>query len=174
MKRRRKGVLAAVIAVLLGVAIFPNVALAGSHCQRVHGTGLTFQNVAVVGPFEGTAELNLGDADVRSDLLGLPEEKPDGTLHALTSHRFDLEDGSFVTVDKAILAPTETPGLFNVNSRLRICATPDCEAEIVEGEIVNGRALCGRLSVHGTINFGVFPAEADWRVTGKICDCSAD
>jgi len=39
---------------------------------------------------------------------------------------------------------------------------------------VTGRAPCGRLSVNGTINFGVFPAQADWRVMGRICDCSAD
>lgn len=159
---------AAVLVVLWAVFAFPNGALAGADCQRVYGTGLTFQSYPF-GPFEGEAELNLGDAQVVTWLLGPPDEKPDGTLHALTQHNFlfdSLED--ILTIDKGILAPTDTFLLYNLNTRAKICAT-DCE-----GEIASGQAPCGRLSIHGTIDFGSLPPVADWRVRGKICDCSAD
>lgn len=167
MTRRRVG-LALTIGVILVVVGFSTAAFARSHCERVYGTGQTFQFVPF-GPFEGTAELNLGDAEVVVSLMALPVEKPDGTLHVWTSHAFDFDDdGGFVTVDKGVLAPTETPGLFNLNTRAKICAT-DCE-----GEIVRGAAPCGRLSVTGTMNLAASPPVADWRVRGKICDCAEE
>ena len=169
MKRRTRIGSVVTIAVLSAILVGSGAAFGRAHCQRVYGDGLTFQDTPF-GPFVGTAELNLGDAEAVVALLGPPDEKPDGTLHVVTSHAFDLGDsGGLVTIDKAILAPTETPGLYNLNTRAKICATPDCA-----GETVNGPAPCGRLSVHGTINFGTFPAEADWRVNGKVCDCGAD
>lgn len=146
---------------LLGILIFAPAATTASDCGKVTGTGNTF----AIGPttFEGTATLNMNDQSVSStvitNLLGAPKTGDDGTLHVETSHHFSFADGSsFTTLDKAVLSPTATPGVYDLNSRL----------EIVQGT-GNFETACGRLSGHGTLNF--ITGEAQWWATGRICDC---
>ena len=94
-----------------------------------------------------------------TNVLAAPLVGDDGTLRTATSHRFVFSDSSFfVTMDSAVLSPTEVPGVYNLNTR----------AAISEGAGSFENA-CARLSVHGTIN--LFVPEAQWRVTGRVCDC---
>jgi hypothetical protein len=146
---------------LLGLMVFTSGAGAKSVCDKVSGTGHTF----AVGPttFQGTASLNINNTNiivtVTTNLLGPPTATEDGTLLATTSHTFVFQDGSsLTTLDHAVLSPTETPGLYNLNTRAAITAG----AGIYEN-------ACGQLSIHGTIN--LINGEVQWDVTGRICDC---
>jgi hypothetical protein len=128
---------------------------------KIAGTGRTFGT----GPttFEGTASLTIAGqpttATVVTNVLAAPVVGEDGTLRTATSHRFVFGDGSFfVTMDTAVLSPTEIAGVYNLNTR----------AAIAEGGGSYENA-CARLSLHGSINL-VAP-EAEWRVTGRVCDC---
>lgn len=136
-------------------------AAAKSDCDKVRGEGHTFGS----GPFtfQGTAALNVNGqaatAAVTTAVLGPPQESPDGTLRATTSHTFVFPDGSsFTTLDSAVLSPTGTPGLYNLNTR----------AAVTQGAGAY-EAACGKLTFHGTINLA--SPEAVWRVSGRICDC---
>ena len=146
---------------LFGLMAFTCGAEAKSDCDKVSGTGHTL----AVGPatFQGIANLNLNNTDVivtvTTNLLGLPTATEDGTLLATTSHTFVFQDGgSLTTLDHAVLSPTSTPGLYNLNVRASIT-----------GGTGTYQDACGQLSIHGTINF--LSGEVQWSVTGRICDC---
>jgi hypothetical protein len=134
----------------------------GSNCERVKGTGHTF----ATGPrvFQGTASV-AGDGQtvnvaVTTTLLGQPTATEDGTLLAATSHTFVFPDGStFTTIDRAVLSPTDTPGLYRINT--------DASIDRGTGDYANA---CGKLSIHGTID--LFGGEVVWRYTGQLCSCS--
>jgi hypothetical protein len=129
-------------------------------CDRVRGTG----NTIATGPttFQGSSTIKIGDQEdnsaVTTNLLGPPKVTEDGTLLAHTSHTFVFDNGSsFTTFDNAVLSPTSTPGLYNLNTR----------AEIIQGTGDYDDAS-GALSIHGTINF--LNGEVVWRFTGEVCN----
>ena len=147
---------------LFGLMVFTSGAEAKSDCDKVSGTGHTF----AVGPttFQGIASLNINSTNivvtVTTNLLGPPTATEDGTLLATTSHTFVFQDGSsLTTLDHAVLSPTNTPGLYNLNTRAAIT-----------GGTGSYESACGQLSIHGTIN--LISGEVQWSVTGRICDCA--
>ncbi len=146
---------------LFGLMVVTAGAEAKSDCDKVSGTGQTF----AVGPatFQGIASLDLNNTNVivtvTTNLLGPPTATEDGTLLATTSHTFVFQDGSsLTTLDHAVLSPTDTPGLYNLNTRAAIT-----------GGTGTYENACGQLSIHGTIN--LLSGEVLWSVTGRICDC---
>ena len=129
-------------------------------CDKVRGAGNTF----ATGPttFQGSATVNLGDEEyivaVTTNLLGPPRVTEDGTLLANTSHAFVFDGGSSLTTfDNAVLSPTGTQGVYNLNTR----------AEIIQGT-GDYDVASGFLSIHGTINF--LSGEVVWRFTGQLCN----
>jgi hypothetical protein len=135
---------------------------ARTDCETVKGSGHTF----ATGPFtfQGTAVFTIAgetsNVSVTTNLLGPPGATDDGTLHARTSHVFVFADGSsIVTLDNAVLSPTETPGLYNLSSRL----------EIIGGTGVYENACGSFTGGGGSIN--LIAGEAIWRFTGRICTC---
>ena len=148
--------------VLCGLLLFTTAAQAKPDCAKVKGTG----NTAAVaqGVFQGTAAVDSNgqtqNVSVTTYLLGPPTVIEDGTLHATTSHTFGFADGSsFTTLDRAVLSPTDTPGVYRLNTK----------ATISGGTGIYANA-CGSLNIHGTIN--LFSGEVDWRFTGRVCNCS--
>ena len=144
--------------VLCGLLLFTVAAQAKPDCANVKGTGNT--TAIAQGVFQGTANFGKNQtATVTTYLLGAPTETEDGTLRATTSHTFVFADGSsFTTLDRAVLSPTDTPGLYNLNTRATIT-----------GGTGNYANACGSLSIHGTIN--LISGQVIWRFTGRICDC---
>ncbi|MEO8041621.1 MAG: hypothetical protein ABI646_03325 [Acidobacteriota bacterium] len=145
---------------LFGILISAPSVDAKDGCNRVSGTGNTF----ATGPttFQGTALLRidgrLETVSVTTNLLGPPKVGDDGTLLAHTSHTFVFDDGSsFTTLDNAVLSPTDTSGLYNLNTR----------AAIIQGTGSFENAF-GILSIHGTINF--ISGEVIWRFKGQLCN----
>jgi hypothetical protein len=131
---------------------------AAPRSEKVRGTGHTTainQNT-----FQGTAEVQVNGstvtANVTTVLLGPPTLTEDGTLQAATSHTFVFPDGSsFVTLDRAVLSPTETPGVYRLNTRAAILGGTGIYAD-----------ASGSLSIHGTIN--LISGEVDWRFEGRV------
>jgi hypothetical protein len=147
-----------ILLTLCGLLLFTNAAQANPDCAKVKGTG----NTAAIaqGVFQGTANFDQNrTATVTTYLLGAPTETEDGTLRATTSHTFVFADGSsFTTLDRAVLSPTDTPGLYNLNTK----AT-------VSSGLGNYANACGSLAIHGTIN--LVSGQVIWRFNGRICDC---
>ena len=147
---------------LILVALLSQTAFsAGADCESVKGSGHTFATGP--GVFQGTATISGNGqtvtAAVTTVLLGPPTATADGTLLAATSHTFVFPDGStFTTIDRAVLSPTDTAGLYRLNT--------DAAIDGGTGAYANA---CGSLSVHGTIN--LISGEVIWRFTGRICSC---
>jgi hypothetical protein len=147
--------------VVCGLLLFTGALQAGPDCTKTSGTG---QTAAVAqGVFEGTAAVKIDgqsqNAAVTTYLLGAPETTEDGTLKATTSHTFVFADGSsLTTLDRAVLSPTATPGLYNLNTQATITGGTGAYAD-----------ACGSLNIHGTIN--LISGQVDWRFTGRLCDC---
>jgi hypothetical protein len=149
------------ISLALLALLCASVINAGPDCENLKGTGHTF----AIGPatFQGTARMGIGgrqaDAAVTTNLLGPPTASEDGTLHAATSHTFVFNDGrTFTTIDRAVLSPTDIPGIYRLNTIAAISAGSGDYA-----------AACGQLSIHGTIN--LITGEVIWRFTGRVCQC---
>ena len=147
--------------VLCGLLLFAGAIQAKPDCANVKGTGSTM--AVAEGVFQGAAAVNSSgqtqNASVTTYLLGPPNATEDGTLHATTSHTFDLGNGdSFTTLDRAVLSPTDTPGFYNLNTKATITGGTGTYAN-----------ACGSLNVHGTIN--LITGQVTWRFTGRICDC---
>jgi hypothetical protein len=144
-----------------GLLLFTVAVQAAPDCTKLSGTG---QTAAVApGVFEGTAAVKIDGqiqtAAVTTYLLGAPATTEDGTLKATTSHTFVFADGSsLTTLDSAVLSPTETPGLYNLNTRATITGGTGTYAN-----------ACGSLNIHGTIN--LITGQVVWRFTGRVCDC---
>ncbi len=155
MKKLFKGSL---LLVVCGLILFTTFAQAKPDCANVKGTGNT--TAIAQGVFQGTANFGQNQtAMVTTFLLGAPTVTEDGTLHATTSHTFDFGNGdSITTLDRAVLSPTDTPGLYNLNTRATIT-----------GGTGNYANACSSLSIHGTIN--LISGQVDWRFTGRVCDC---
>ena len=122
-----------VLALAGGVFLMIDPARGGrdAGCDPVSAIGTTFSVPVNIGPgtvcaFAGSADVSLGDqqfvdVSVITFVLGPPRVGDDGALHAATSHTFDFGDlGSFTTLDKAKLEPTDTPGVFRIISNLEI------------------------------------------------------
>lgn len=127
--------------------------------MNVSGTGQT----AAVSPtaFQGTAVVDFNgqieNAAVTVVMLGPPRATEDGTLHAETSHTFAFNGGSLITLDNAVLSPTSTPGVYNLNIR----------SKIVEG-IGDFDGTGGFLSIHGIID--LINGTASWSFKGRVCN----
>lgn len=169
---------AAVAVVAITVVLTPAHAAAPA-CAPVAGFGET----AVVfdpkcdpdkadGVFVGMGIISIAGEDfevaLETILLGPPVEGDDGTLHAVTSHTFVFNDeDSFTTIDRAVLEPAGPPGLFRLNSSMRIISGT--------GVFEDAR---GRLHAHGQVDFfdednGIgFPCfgEASFDIRGVVCD----
>ncbi|MFQ5806227.1 MAG: hypothetical protein ACE5I3_07250 [Phycisphaerae bacterium] len=154
---------------VLGFGFGKTSALEKAGCDPVSGHGDTAQENPgdPTSPFVGTATVRIRgdtfeDVAVTTILLGPPKEGDDGTLIAQTSHTFTVDDpegslqGSFTTTDKAVLEPTDTPGLFRLNSNMKITSGT--------GDFENAG---GRLHGHGEIDLGM--GEASFDINGVIC-----
>ena len=139
-------------------------------CNPVSGTSETaVGNTPAV--LEGSATLEFGGETFEFALTVFPigevVEGDDGTLHVPTTHIFTLDQSSITTTDKAVLDPLDEPGLFTVNSRLKVTSGTG----LFEG-------VTGRLHAHGEIDLfdeanGIeFPffGEASLEYHGVICD----
>ena len=144
--------------ILCGVLLFTGAIHAKPDCANIKGTGSTM--AVDQGVFQGTANFGQNmNATVTTYLLGPPNATEDGTLHATTSHAFDFGNGnSFTTLDRAVLSPTDTPGLYNLNTKATIAGGTGTYAD-----------ACGSLNIHGTIN--LITGQVIWRFTGRICNC---
>ena len=106
---------------------------------------------------------------VTTYLLGAPDAKSDGTLHARTSHVFEFGasgDGvcqpgedCFATDDRAVLDPIDASGLFRLNTRADIA--------VGFGRFANARQR-PPASVHGTILLNAQPV-ATWSMKTHVC-----
>jgi len=113
----------------------------------VKGSGVT---VGIMGmPFSGEGVLIVREKEyvvtIQTQLLGMPEQKGDGTTHAKSSHTFtlydnDIEIGSFITEDQAVLISTADPMVKKVNSNL-----------IIKEETGLWEGVTGRVQAHGTM-----------------------
>jgi hypothetical protein len=100
----------------------------------------------------------------------------DGTINAITSHVFEVkgqsdEDGlcepgedCLLTLDRAALVPTATPGLMKLRSVLAVSAG--------QGRFAKA---CGKIDGtegEGEINFAAQPPTVQWAFSnGKLCQC---
>jgi hypothetical protein len=139
-------------ALLFSVCFLSTPALADEGCVIVNGSGSVVFD-PTVGGFVGPVDLDgdgAPDATSTAFVLSL-EPSDDGTLHAVTTHRIVMMDGtSITTLDRAVLSPTDTAGLYRLNSDLTI---------------VTGGS--GKLRLHGDIHLIEGWAIAD--VHGRIC-----
>jgi hypothetical protein len=138
------------------VLVLASPAVADDVCMIVNGTGSVVFD-PVVGGFVGPVDLDGdGDADATSTAIVLslvPTE--DGTLHAVTTHTIVLTSGAaFTTLDHAVLSPSDTAGLYRLNSVL---------------DIQSGAS--GKLTLHGDIHLLEGWAVAD--VHGRVCGLAA-
>jgi hypothetical protein len=150
---RRTLVLLVVVTAAAVAALAPPEAVA-SGCERLSLTGQSSLNPAngkVEGMFEGT--LGGRPVAIHSSTTIVGQQQLGTALLLSTAHTFTLPDGSKVgTVDRALLLPTATPGVYHAFSRL---------------EVVSGGS--GWILGLGTIDLrqGV---DANWRwVEGRIC-----
>lgn len=109
-------------------------------------------------------------------LLAQSPPAADGTINAITSHDWEVkgqsdEDGKcepgedcIVTLDRAALIPTTTPGLMKLRSVLAISAG--------QGRFTKA---CGKIDGtegEGEINFAATPPTVRWSFSGgKLCEC---
>jgi hypothetical protein len=127
-------------------------AIAAKDCAVVNGSASVVFD-PTVGGFVGPVDLDgdgAPDATSTATVLTIvPSE--DGTLHAVTSHVVVLNSGAmFTTLDRAILSPSDTPGLYRLNT----------DAPITSG-------ASGKLKIHGNVHLIEGWAELD--VHGRIC-----
>jgi hypothetical protein len=146
---------------LFGLLMLAPALKATPDCDMIKGTGHTFAIGRTT--FQGTASIDNGgqtvSASVTTNLLGPPTATEDGTLHATTSHTFVFSDeSSFTTIDRAVLSPTDKPGLYRLNTNATISAGIGRYENAYRG-----------LSIHGTIN--LITGEVVWRFTGRIYVC---
>jgi hypothetical protein len=156
-------------------------------CDLLSGRG---QGVAG-GPdlFVVDAEFNLSGAQfggafgaralqIKSSTRLLAQNPPatDGTVNAITSHVFEVkgqsdEDGvcepgedCLVTLDRATLTPTTTPGLMKLKSTLAFSTG--------QGRFAKA---CGKVDAtdgDGEINFAATPPTVRWSFSGgRLCEC---
>ena len=126
-------------------------------CGFTTATGATVFD-PTVGAFVGSADVTIGGrhetVPVQTVLLG-QEVGTDGVIRAKTSHRFHFASGTIVTLDRAILTPTETPGVYTLRT----------SARVVSGGF-------GFLVIRGEIDLRGLP-KAQWRATGFVCQFPA-
>lgn len=155
-------------------------------CDQISGKG---QGTLVGEAFVVNAEFNLSGGrfggpfgahglQVISTTRALIQDPPtaDGTINAITSHVFEVKDQSdgdgkcepgedcLVTLDRAALIPTATPGLMKLRSAIAISSG--------QGRF---EKACGKIdgSDDGNeINFGAQPPTVRWSFSGdRICEC---
>jgi hypothetical protein len=142
---------------LAGIALllFAGPALAAGHCKRVVLVEDAETSMSPSGEFVGFLTLAVGDTVQRVEskamMLGTLEVNPDtGVMKAVTSHDWrSSQSFRLTTFDDATLIPTDTQGVFQLVSRLR-----------VDSGI--GRFASGEIVMHGRIDLvtgvATFPA----------------
>ncbi len=154
-------------------------------CDRLSGRG---QGIATAADtFVVDAEFNLSGGplsgvfgsqslQIKSTAKVVTQNPPaaNGTINAITSHVFEVKGQSnengvcepgedcLVTLDRAAIIPTATPGLMNLHSSLAVS----------DGQGRFARA-CGRIdAVDGQINFAAAPPTVRWSFGGaRLCQC---
>jgi hypothetical protein len=100
---------------------------------------------------------------------------PDGVITGISSHVFEMNghsdgDGQceagelcFTTLDRPVLTPTNSPGIYKLDSTLAIISGNNAFAN-----------LCGKIKVtaDGVIDFTANPPAVRWRAAGDLCRCS--
>lgn len=156
-------------------------------CDLLSGRGQGAANSS--GVFVVEAEFNLSGAlfggafgaralQIKSSTRLLAQDPPaaNGTINAITSHVFEVkgqsdEDGvcepgedCLVTLDRATLTPTATPGLMKLNSTLAFSTG--------QGRF---EKACGKVDAadgEGEINFAATPPTVRWSFSGgRLCEC---
>jgi hypothetical protein len=120
---------------------------AWASCEAFVAVGET--NLGANG-FEGTAETNLGTAEVQVGLLSMVA-LGSGALRAETSHTFGVAGLEFSTSDHAMLSPVNAFGLYRLNT----------QAQIDSGDAT------GQLSVDGLVDLA--NGWARWFASGRLC-----
>lgn len=176
MNRLRVAPLTACLLLLALTAHAPAQAGKKSGCAKVKGTaeGTASGPATFVVTFTGTTG---GEPVTAVSTATLIEQTQggDGAIRATTSHVFEFNDGSgtidgqcgagencFTTLDRAVLTPTETPGLFRLNSHLAIVSGSGAYQD-----------ACGKLVAHGFINFAAAVPTVEWKLNGRVCDCGS-
>ena len=148
----------AVPVISLALLIVLSTALAEPAADPVSGSGSS--SAINEYQFAGSATLVIRDqeksAELLVTLLGLTVND-EGVQHVVATHTFTLADGSITTSDKEVAEPTATLGLYTLNANMNIVSGTG----IYEG-------VTGRLTAHGTINFGVVPPAAEFEIRGFI------
>jgi hypothetical protein len=124
------------------------------------------------GPF------NARSIQIKSTARLLAQSAPaaDGTINAITSHVFEVkgksdEDGvcepdedCLVTLDRATLIPTATPGLMKLKSTLAV--------SLGQGRFEKACGKADNLDGEGEINFAATPPTVRWSFSGgRLCEC---
>jgi hypothetical protein len=156
-------------------------------CDHVSGRGRGAATAADT--FVVDAEFNLSGGQfggafgaqslqIKSTTRLLAQNPPtaNGTINAITSHVFEVkgasdEDGicepgedCLVTLDRAALIPTTTPGLMDLRS---VLAISDGQGRFTKA--------CGKIDSSGgdgQINFAATPPTVQWSFSGgRLCQC---
>jgi hypothetical protein len=148
--------LATALIVTFGGVGAVDVAGAGPGCEPVSGSGSSeFQPPNV---FTGTMNLTIGgeafEATFAATLLG-EVVSDEGVIHGTASHTIDLGNGTLTTEDSAVLEPTDIPGLFTLNERMKVVAGTEKFAN-----------ASGQLHAHGVIDF--YHGWASFEIHGVI------
>jgi hypothetical protein len=134
------------------VLVLASPAVADDGCMIVNGSASVVFD-PVVGGFVGPVDLDGdGDADATSTAIVLSlVPTDDGTLHAVTTHTIVLTSGAVLTtLDHVVLSPSDTAGLYRLNSVL---------------DIQSGAS--GKLTLHGDVHLLEGWAVVD--VHGRVC-----
>lgn len=162
MKKQTTKMVMPVLALVVLVVL--TTALAGPAGDPVSGSGSSSAINAF--QFAGSATLVIrgqekstleAPAGLLVTLLEEPRESDDGVLHVVATHTFTFADGSITTSDKEIAEPIDEYGLHALNANM----------EIVSGTGVY-EGITGRLTAHGTINFGLVTPAAEFEIKGFV------
>jgi N-acetylneuraminic acid mutarotase len=135
--------------------------MAGAICEDTTGTGAT--TAINDNQFAGTATLVIHGQEKSADLLVTLLEPPvvdaDGVQYIKATHEFTFGDGSsFITSDREVATPTETPGLYILTGTMDLASGTGT----YEG-------VRGCLSIlNGTIDFAAQPPAARFNMAGAV------
>lgn len=128
------------------------------------------------GPFSGVFGAQSLQIKSTAKLLSQNSPTANGTINAITSHVFEVKGQSdqdgvcepgedcWVTLDRATLTPTTTPGQMDLSSTL---AVTDGKGRFAKA--------CGKVDGQkgeGQINFAATPPTVRWSFSGgRLCEC---
>lgn len=128
------------------------------------------------GPFSGVFGARSLQIKSTARLLAQSPPSANGAINAITSHVFEVKGQSdqdgvcesgedcWVTLDRATLTPTTTPGLMDLSSTL---AVTDGKGRFAKacGKVDGGKG-------EGQINFAAAPPTVRWSFSGgRLCEC---